>query len=81
MAHEPISTAYFINPFHQSVWLYVYLLSVLGNGSVKSVTAITNTHATIEGMLNTSFYMRLVSCGGFVLQVRGNKKGTPCLGL
>jgi hypothetical protein len=32
---ESISTAYFINPSHQSVCPYVYLLSLLGNDSVK----------------------------------------------
>jgi hypothetical protein len=37
MAPEPISTAYFINPSHQSVCLYVYPpLSLLGNGSVDA---------------------------------------------
>jgi hypothetical protein len=35
MALEPISTVYFINSSHQSVCLYVYPLSFLGNGSVK----------------------------------------------
>jgi hypothetical protein len=44
MASEPMSTAYFINPSHQSVYLYVYPPIVtrqrlgknsLGNGSVK----------------------------------------------
>jgi hypothetical protein len=35
MAPEPISTAYFINPSHQSVCLFVCPLSLLGNGSVK----------------------------------------------
>jgi hypothetical protein len=31
MAPESISTAYFVNPFHQSVCTYVSLLSLLGN--------------------------------------------------
>jgi hypothetical protein len=35
MPPEVISTAYFINPSHQSVFLYVYSLSLLGNGSVN----------------------------------------------
>jgi hypothetical protein len=40
MATEPISTAYFINAFHQSMWLYVYIARQrLG----KNVTAATNT--------------------------------------
>jgi hypothetical protein len=42
MAHEPISTAYFINPTHQSVCLHVCPPSFLGNGSVKNVTVATN---------------------------------------
>jgi hypothetical protein len=35
MAPEPISKAYFINPSHQSVCLYVYPLLLLNNGSLK----------------------------------------------
>jgi hypothetical protein len=38
MAPEPISTAYVINPSQQSVCLYVYLLSLLGNDSVGMLT-------------------------------------------
>jgi hypothetical protein len=37
MTPEHISTVYFINPSHESVCLYVYLLSLLGNGSVKTL--------------------------------------------
>jgi hypothetical protein len=36
MAPEPISTACFTNPFHPSVCLYVYPLSLLGNGPVNT---------------------------------------------
>jgi hypothetical protein len=37
MAPEPISSAYFINPSHQSVCLYVYPpLSLLDNSSVDT---------------------------------------------
>jgi hypothetical protein len=43
MALEPISTTYFINPSHQSVSVICIPLSLLGNGSVKNVTAATNT--------------------------------------
>jgi hypothetical protein len=50
-------------------------LSLLGNGSVKyfffsrqrlggNVTAVTNTHATIEEVLSSSFLMWLVSYQG-----------------
>jgi hypothetical protein len=63
MTPEPISTAYFINPSHQSVCLYVHPLSLLGNGSVKNVTAATNTYATIEELLDSIvFYaVRVIS--------------------
>jgi hypothetical protein len=37
MAPEPLSTAYFINPSHQSLCLYAYPhLSLLGNSSVDT---------------------------------------------
>jgi hypothetical protein len=69
VAPEPISTAYFLNPSHQSV--SVSLLPLPGKGSVKcilafparqqldkkNVNAATNTHATVE-LLNASFSMR-----------------------
>jgi hypothetical protein len=45
MAAEPISTEYFINPSHQSVFVCIPL-SLLGNGSVKNVTAATSTYTT-----------------------------------
>jgi hypothetical protein len=61
MAHEPISTAYFINPSHQSVCLYVYPLIVARQRLGKNVTAATNTHATIEELLDASFSIRSVS--------------------
>jgi hypothetical protein len=35
IAPEPISTVYLKNSSHQSVCLYVYQLSLLGNGSVN----------------------------------------------
>jgi hypothetical protein len=53
MTSEPISTAYFINPSHQSV--SVCVSPIIG----KSVTAATNTR-TVE--LFDAFYMRSVSC-------------------
>jgi hypothetical protein len=37
MEPEPISTAYIMNPSHHSVGLYVYTISLLGNGSVKTL--------------------------------------------
>jgi hypothetical protein len=45
---EPISLAYLINPSHHSAYLYMYLLSLPGNGSVEKVTAATNTYGTIK---------------------------------
>jgi hypothetical protein len=41
-APEPISTAYFINPLHQSVCLYVYPLIVARQRLGKNVTTATN---------------------------------------
>jgi hypothetical protein len=48
MTPEPISMAYFINPSHQSVCLYVYPLIVAMQQLSKNVTTATNTHATIK---------------------------------
>jgi hypothetical protein len=48
MALAPISTTYYINPSHQFVCLYVYLLIVVGQPLGKNVTAATNIHPTIE---------------------------------
>jgi hypothetical protein len=52
-----ISTTYFVNSSHQSLRLYVYVATHrLG----KNVTAATNTHDTIEELLDGSFSMRPV---------------------
>jgi hypothetical protein len=48
MAPEPISTAYFINPSHQSLYLYVYPPIVARERLGENVTTATNTRATIE---------------------------------
>jgi hypothetical protein len=48
MALEPISTAYFINPSHQSVCLYVYPPVGARQQQGKNVTTAKDTHATIE---------------------------------
>jgi hypothetical protein len=45
---EPTSTAYYINPSHHYLYLYVYLPIVSRQRLGKNVTAATNTHATIE---------------------------------
>jgi hypothetical protein len=58
-APEPISTAYFINPSHQSVCLYVYPHTVARQQLGKNVTASMNTHATTVELLDV-FYMRSV---------------------
>jgi hypothetical protein len=60
MVPEPISTAYFIHPSHQSLCLYVYPYNVAGQMLGRNVTAATNTHSTIEELLDASFLMRSV---------------------
>jgi hypothetical protein len=64
MAPEPISTAYFINPSHQSVCLYVYPLIVARQRLGKNITAETNTQVTIEELLDASFSIWPVSYQG-----------------
>jgi hypothetical protein len=59
MAPEPISAVYFINPSYESVCLYVYPSIVARERIGKNVTAATNTHATIEELLDL-FSMRSV---------------------
>jgi hypothetical protein len=48
MAPEPISTAYFINPSHQSVCLYVFHPIAARQRLSKNVTSAINTRITIE---------------------------------
>jgi hypothetical protein len=51
MAPEPISTANFINPSHQSLCLYVYpRISLLGNGFVKHGNEYTSNNRRIFWM-------------------------------
>jgi hypothetical protein len=57
MASEPISTASFINPFHQPVCLYVYPLIVGRQRLDKNVTVATNTQETIEELLDAYMFM------------------------
>jgi hypothetical protein len=59
-APEPILTTYFINPSHQSVCLYVHPSIVVRQRLGKNVTAATNTHTTIEELLDAPFSMRFV---------------------
>jgi hypothetical protein len=59
MAPEPISTAHITNPSHKSACLYVSGLSLLGNGSVKTLPR--STHGTIDELLDSSFSLRSAS--------------------
>jgi hypothetical protein len=61
MAPAPISTAYYINPSHQSVCLYVYPPIVARQQLGKTVTAATTTHRTVEELLDASISVRSVS--------------------
>jgi hypothetical protein len=61
LAPEPISTAYFINPSHQSVCLYVYPPIFARQRLGKKVTMTRNTQATIEEMLDASSTVRSLS--------------------
>jgi hypothetical protein len=61
MTPETISRAYLIDPSHQSVCLYVYPPIVARQRLGRNVTQTTNTHATIEEILDESFSMRSVS--------------------
>jgi hypothetical protein len=60
MAPKFISTAYFINPSHQSVCLYMYTAIVVRQRLGKNVIAKTSTHATIE-LYDESFSVQSVS--------------------
>jgi hypothetical protein len=53
MAPERIWTVYFINVSHQCVCLNVY---VARQRLDKTVTAATNTHATLKELLDSSFF-------------------------
>jgi hypothetical protein len=58
MAPEPISTAYFINPSHQSLCMYVYSIVARQRLGIN-VTGAKNKHATEE--LCDAFSMRSVT--------------------
>jgi hypothetical protein len=62
MTPEPIAKAYIINPSHQSLCVYVYPSILARQRLGKNITAATNTHATTEELLDTSFSMRSMSC-------------------
>jgi hypothetical protein len=58
---EPISTAYLINPSHQSVCLYVYSSVIAKQLLGNNVTAAKNIYSTVEDLFNASFSMRSLS--------------------
>jgi hypothetical protein len=60
MARERILTVYFINPFHHSACLCVYPLIVARQRLSRNVITATNTHTTLEDLLDVSS-MRSVS--------------------
>jgi hypothetical protein len=60
-AREPISTAYLKNHSHQSVCLYVYPLSLLGNGSVNTFPRFMNTRKNRTVRRVVSYVVRVVS--------------------
>jgi hypothetical protein len=64
MAPELISTAYFMNPSHQSVCLYVYPSIVARQWLGRNVTTVANTDVPIEELLDASFSMWSVSYQG-----------------
>jgi hypothetical protein len=66
MAPEPILMAYLINPSHQSLCPYVYPSLISRQRLGKIVTAALNTQATIDDLLDASFFMRSVSYQGKV---------------
>jgi hypothetical protein len=72
MAPEPISTAYFINPCHQSVCLYVYLFIVARQRLGKNVSAATNTRR-----YNRRIVGRVVFCADRVLSKESRRLVLP----
>jgi hypothetical protein len=61
LAPEPISKAYFINPSHHFMCLYLYPSIVARQRLGKNETPTTTTDETIEEFLDESFSMRSVS--------------------
>jgi hypothetical protein len=64
MPPEPTSMAYFIDPSHQSVCLYVYPSVVARQWLRKNVTVAMNTHTTIEELLDSLFSVWSMSYQG-----------------
>jgi hypothetical protein len=71
MASEPISTAYFINPSHQSLFLYVSPAVVAGQRVGENVTAAMNTHATTKNC-----WMRIF-CAVRIISKESRRKVLP----
>jgi hypothetical protein len=61
MEPKIVLTAYFLNPSHQYVCLYVYPPIVVRQLLGQNVTVATNIHATKEDLLDASFSMRSIS--------------------
>jgi hypothetical protein len=59
IAPEPIPTAYFINPSHLSMCLYVNLPIVARKRLGENFTAVTNIHITIEEFLDASYQSKI----------------------
>jgi hypothetical protein len=82
VAPESISTAYFINPSHKSVYLYVYPPLVARQRLHKHFTAAKVKHPTIVELLNASFFYAVsgVSKESILLVLprfeEGDEKGT-----
>jgi hypothetical protein len=57
MVPEPSSVVYYTSPSYQFVCLYVYHSIVARQWLGKNITAATNTHATIEELLDALFSM------------------------
>jgi hypothetical protein len=61
MAPELILIEYLINPFSQSVCLYIYFFMAARQLLSENVTAATNTYAEIEEFSDEMFSIRSVS--------------------
>jgi hypothetical protein len=69
---EPISTAYFIKPAHQSVCLYVYQLIIVRQRLDKKVTA-----AQIHRKQQNNCYAFRLQCMSNVVSKKGERLDFP----
>jgi hypothetical protein len=51
MAPEPISMAYFIDPFHQSGCLYMYINIIAKQQLSNNFTVVMSTYETVEELV------------------------------